>query len=118
MLFVDALLGSLLLISVVLAAPSRQGAHLAHRREGRRSRVNNRLGQTAGPVSDVEYSKNWAGAVWADGNVCDPFLACDSQSYPRPTLEGNVHFCHWYLYCPYPFWVDGVFCCCLGWYRW
>ena len=65
-----ALLSNLLLASAALAAPSsRLGARLARRRENRQSQPINRVESPAGAVSNVEYSENWAGAVWAEGDV-------------------------------------------------
>ncbi|KAG9007962.1 hypothetical protein FRB94_008287 [Tulasnella sp. JGI-2019a] len=66
-----ALLGSLLLASAALAAPSsRLAARLDRRREGRQSKPINRIEpavqELSRPtnVSHVEYSSNWAGAVY------------------------------------------------------
>jgi len=68
MVYAVALLGNLLLASAALATPSRLDARLARRREGRQShpmqtseslesfRTNN--------SNALEYSLNWAGAVW------------------------------------------------------
>jgi hypothetical protein len=65
-----AILSSFLLASVALAAPSsRLEARLTRRRENRRSQPISRLESPAGTVSDVEYSSNWAGAVWGEGDV-------------------------------------------------
>ena len=65
-----ALLSNLLLASVVLAAPSsRLEARLARRRENRRSQLINRIDSPAGIVSNVDYSSNWAGAVWDEADV-------------------------------------------------
>lgn len=65
-----ALLSNLLLASAALAVPSsRLEARLARRRENRQSQPINRVESPAGTVSNVEYSSNWAGAVWAEGDV-------------------------------------------------
>ena len=73
MLFNFALFSSLLLVPAVLAVPSALGARIARRREGRQSQLNSRIEQTAGVVSNTQYSENWAGAVWAEGNVRSVF---------------------------------------------
>ena len=64
------ILGTFLLASVGLAAPSsRSEARLARRRENRRSQLINRIDSPAGIVSNVDYSSNWAGAVWDEADV-------------------------------------------------
>ena len=111
-----ALLSNLLLASVTLAAPSsRLEARLTRRRENRQSQPINRVESPAGTVSNVEYSSNWAGAVWDEGDVCIiPLSTIIHDLILLPT--GNFHHCHWYLYRPHPF---GHQWCCLGlgWYR-
>ena len=110
-----ALLSNLLLASAALAAPSsRLAARIARRREGRQSQPLNRVESAAGAVSHVEYSSNWAGAVWDEGDVCVILMIYDvPQSHLF--LTGNFHRCHWYLHRPHPF---GQRCrLCLGWYR-
>ena len=73
-----ALLTNLLLASAALAAPSsRLGARLSRRRENRQSQPVNRVEAPAGGISNVEYSENWAGAVWAEGDVRIITLARD-----------------------------------------
>lgn len=65
-----AFLTNLLLASAALAAPSsRMADRLARRRENRQSQPLNRVEVPAGAVSNVQYSSNWAGAVWAEGDV-------------------------------------------------
>lgn len=67
-----ALLSNLLLASVALAAPSsnsRMEARLERRREGRQSQPlkavdPSGLAPLTTNASHVEYSSNWAGAVW------------------------------------------------------
>ncbi|KAG8843532.1 hypothetical protein FRB96_003923 [Tulasnella sp. 330] len=64
MVYSLALLGNLLLASAALAAPSsRLGARLERRRNGQQSKPINRLTNDH-EVSNVEYSSNWAGAVY------------------------------------------------------
>ncbi|KAG9316723.1 peptidase A4 family-domain-containing protein [Chiua virens] len=64
-----ALLTNLFLASAALATPSsRLGARLTRRRENRQSQPINRLESTATGISNVAYSENWAGAVWAEGS--------------------------------------------------
>jgi len=69
MVYAIALLGNLLLASAALAAPSRLAARLERRREGRQSQPRHAI-EPAGvqhlstDASNVEYSSNWAGAVW------------------------------------------------------
>lgn len=65
-----ALLANLLFAAAALAVPSsRLEARLAHRRENRQSRLLNRIESPVGSVSNIEYSSNWAGAVWDEGDV-------------------------------------------------
>jgi len=71
MVYALALLSNLLLVSAVVAAPSSSlGARLARRREGRQSKPIQPISPSVGPqpavgnASHVEYSSNWAGAVW------------------------------------------------------
>ena len=98
-----ALLTNLLLASAALAVPSsRLGARLARRRENRQSQPISRVGSPAGAISNVEYSENWAGAVWDESDVrIIPMVHEHAQSHFLPT--GNFHYCHWYLHCPHPF---------------
>lgn len=83
------LLSNLLLASVALAAPSsRLEARLARRRENRQSQPINRLESPAGTVSNVEYSSNWAGAVWAEGDVrITPLIHYHPRSQPFTNRE-------------------------------
>ncbi|KAH0831134.1 peptidase A4 family-domain-containing protein [Lanmaoa asiatica] len=67
MLFNVALFSTLLLAPAVLAVPSGLGPGVARRRESHHSQVNNRLEQ-AGAISNTQYSGNWAGAIWEQGN--------------------------------------------------
>ena len=87
MLFNVALFSSLLLVPAVLAVPSALGARVARRRDGRQSQLNNHIEQApAGNVSNTQYSGNWAGAVWAEGDVRSIFhgLFCDRhRSHPH-----------------------------------
>lgn len=65
MVYALALLGNLLLASAALAAPSsRLADRLERRRNGRQSKPINRLMMDGKGVSDVQYSSNWAGAVY------------------------------------------------------
>ncbi|KIJ67753.1 hypothetical protein HYDPIDRAFT_83658 [Hydnomerulius pinastri MD-312] len=83
-----ALLSSLLLASVALAAPSsRLEARLARRSQGRQSQPIQRLEQPAGNSANVEYSSNWAGAVWdeADGTFTS---VTGTFTVPTPTGSG------------------------------
>ena len=80
-----ALFSSLLLVPAVLVIPSALGARIARRREGRQSQLNSHIEQAAGSVFNTAYSKNWAGAVWAEGVVSNIFhrLFCDRhRSHP------------------------------------
>ena len=64
-----AAFNTLLLASVALAAPSLE-ARLARRRANRQSQPINRVEAPAGNnASHVEYSSNWAGAVWNEAVV-------------------------------------------------
>ena len=87
MLFNVALFSSLLLVPAVLAVPSALGARITRRREGRRSQLNSHIEQAAaGNVSNTIYSPNWAGAVWAEGDVRSIFhwQFCDRhRSHPH-----------------------------------
>ena len=66
-----AFLSNLLLVSVVVASPSsRLGARLARRRENRQSQPVNHVEAPVGGASNIEYSSNWAGAVWDEAVVC------------------------------------------------
>jgi hypothetical protein len=81
-----AILSSFLLASVALAAPSsRLEARLTRRRENRRSQPISRLESPAGTVSDVEYSSNWAGAVWGEG---DGTFTTVTATFTVPTPSG------------------------------
>ena len=62
MLFNFALISSFLLVPAVLAG---------RRREDRQSRFINRVEKSPSAVSnsDFEYSTNWAGALWREGDV-------------------------------------------------
>lgn len=71
MFFNVALFKSLLLVPAVVALPSGLGPHIAHRREGHQSHVSNHLEQNSSAVSNTVYTTNWAGAVWAEGDVCN-----------------------------------------------
>ncbi|KAG8989180.1 hypothetical protein FRB94_010922 [Tulasnella sp. JGI-2019a] len=68
MVYAVALFANLLLASAALAAPSsRLAARLERRRDERQSKPINRLehpASHAGEVSNVQYSSNWAGAVF------------------------------------------------------
>lgn len=73
MVFAFALISNLLLASAALAAPSsgnsRLAARLERRREGRQSQPlkavdPSGLAPLTSNTSHVEYSSNWAGAVW------------------------------------------------------
>ncbi|KAG9029934.1 hypothetical protein FRB95_004730 [Tulasnella sp. JGI-2019a] len=68
MVYAVALFANLLLASAALAAPSSGlAARLERRRDGRQSKPINRLehpASNAGEVSNVQYSSNWAGAVF------------------------------------------------------
>lgn len=73
MVYAVALLANVLLASAAFAAPSTKkstlGARVARRAAGRQSLPNNRitpsgLEPATGNTSHVEYSSNWAGAVW------------------------------------------------------
>ncbi|KAN0091254.1 Concanavalin A-like lectin/glucanase domain containing protein [Tylopilus felleus] len=82
-----ALLSNLLLASAALAAPSsRLAARIARRREGRQSQPLNRVESAAGAVSNVEYSSNWAGAVWDEG---DGTFTAVTGTFTVPTPSGN-----------------------------
>lgn len=85
MLFNVALFTGLFLTAEVLAVPSRLGAHLARRREGRQSHPNQFLQSDASVGSNIVYEDNWAGAAWAEANVCNLFLVCES-TWSHPTL--------------------------------
>ena len=88
MLFNVALFSSLLLVPAVLAVPSALGARVARRSEGRRSQLNNHIEQAAAcNVTNTQYSGNWAGAFWAEGNVRSIFRG----------LFCNRHRCHPHL---------------------
>ncbi|KAG9316264.1 peptidase A4 family-domain-containing protein [Chiua virens] len=81
------LLTNILLASAALAAPSsRLGARLARRRENRQSQPNNRLQSTATGISNVEYSENWAGAAWAEG---DGTFTTVTGTFTVPTPSGS-----------------------------
>jgi len=83
-----ALLTNLLLASAALAAPSsRLGARLARRRENRLSQPVNRVEAPEGGDSNVEYSSNWAGAVWAEG---DGTFTTVTGTFTVPTPSGSV----------------------------
>ena len=118
MLFNFALFSSLLLVPAVLAVPSALGARIARRREGRQSQLNSRIEQTAGVVSNTQYSENWAGAVWAEGNVRSVFhgLFCNRHR-SRVYITGNFYICHRDLHRPHPIWFGRGFCRRLGWHR-
>ncbi|KAF4612504.1 hypothetical protein D9613_012749 [Agrocybe pediades] len=69
MVFASAILANLLLATAAFAAPSRSEERIARRRAGRQSNPNFRLGgESQGALSTnashVEFSSNWAGAVW------------------------------------------------------
>ncbi|PPQ69984.1 hypothetical protein CVT26_013271 [Gymnopilus dilepis] len=68
MVYAIAILSNLLLASAALAAPSRLEQRLARRRAGRQSQpirlLDSGLESLASNTSHVEYSSNWAGAVW------------------------------------------------------
>lgn len=76
MLFNVALFSSLSLIPAVLAVPSGSGARIARHREDGRSQFSSRLRQTAGALSNTQYSTNWAGAILAEGDVRILFSVC------------------------------------------
>ncbi|KAG6374007.1 peptidase G1 [Boletus reticuloceps] len=71
---------------MVLAIPSRLGARLARRRANRQSQIINRLEQVDSAISDVQYSDNWAGAVWAEGDNTFTFV---TGTFVVPTPSGN-----------------------------
>ncbi|KAG8214036.1 peptidase A4 family-domain-containing protein, partial [Butyriboletus roseoflavus] len=83
-----ALLSNLLLLaSAALAVPSsRLGARLARRRENRQSQPVNRIASPAGATSNVQYSSNWAGAVWAEGYGT---FTTVTGTFTVPTPSGN-----------------------------
>ncbi|KAH0827970.1 peptidase A4 family-domain-containing protein [Lanmaoa asiatica] len=82
-----AFLSNLLLASAALAVPSsRLEARLARRRENRQSQPINRLESPAGAVSNVEYSSNWAGALWAEG---DGTFTTVTGTFTVPTPSGT-----------------------------
>ncbi|KAG9316240.1 peptidase A4 family-domain-containing protein [Chiua virens] len=93
-----ALLTNLLLASAALAAPSsRLGARLARRRENRQSQPNNRLQSTATGISNVEYSENWAGAAWAEGDApsgsaASAWVGIDGDTCENAILQTGVDF--------------------------
>lgn len=78
MLFNIALLTGLFLGSSVLAVPSGLPARLARRREGRQSQPISFLKSDASAGSNIEYGNNWAGAAWAEDDVCNIFPVCES----------------------------------------
>lgn len=84
-----ALLSNFLLASVALAAPSsRLEARLTRRRENRQSQPIHRVESPAGTVSNAEYSSSWAGAVWAEGDVCIiPLFHDHPRSHPFANRE-------------------------------
>ncbi|KAG6370714.1 peptidase A4 family-domain-containing protein [Boletus reticuloceps] len=75
-----------LLASTVLAIPSKLGARLARRRANRQSQIINRLEQVDSAISDEQYSNNWAGAVWAEGDNTFTFV---TGTFVVPTPSGN-----------------------------
>jgi len=79
-MFKVALLTNFLLASAVLAVPSsRLGSRLARRREGRQS-------QPAQRIVNTEYSENWAGAVYAEG---DGTYTAVTGTFTVPTPSGD-----------------------------
>ena len=117
MVYAIALLSNLLLASAALAAPSRLEQRLARRRAGRQSQpirlLDSGLESLASNTSHVEYSSNWAGAVWdtyPSVSALVPFI--DSWLM---ALVGNLHVCDWYLHRTHPIWQQ--WCRIrLGWY--
>ncbi|KAG6370721.1 peptidase A4 family-domain-containing protein [Boletus reticuloceps] len=75
-----------LLASMVLAIPSKLGARVARRRANRQSQIINRLEQVDSAISDEQYSDNWAGAVWAEGDNTFTFV---TGTFVVPTPSGN-----------------------------
>ncbi|KAF8886434.1 peptidase A4 family-domain-containing protein [Gymnopilus junonius] len=92
MVFALALLSNLLLATAALAAPSRLGARLERRRAGRQSQPirlleSNHLDNLASNASHVEYSSNWAGAVW-DSYPSGTFTSV-TGTFTVPTPSGS-----------------------------
>ena len=68
MLFNVALLVGLLSAHEALAIPSRLAARVTHGREGHQSQLYSGLDGNANDTTNA--STNWAGAVWAENDVC------------------------------------------------
>ncbi|KAF8444749.1 acidic protease 1 [Boletus edulis BED1] len=83
-----ALLTNILLASAALAAPSsRLEARLARRRQNRQSQPVNHVDGPDGAVSNVEYSSNWAGVLWAEG---DGTFTTVTGTFTVPTPSGSA----------------------------
>jgi len=91
MVFALALLSNILLAAVAFAAPSNSlGDRLARRRAGRQSQPNNRIDsglESFTDISNVEFSSNWAGAVW-DSEPAGTFKSV-TGTFTVPTPKGS-----------------------------
>ncbi|KDR77619.1 hypothetical protein GALMADRAFT_65656 [Galerina marginata CBS 339.88] len=90
MVFAFALLSNLLFAAAAFASPSNRLADRVARRAARQSLPNNRIGsgvEAFTNTSHVEFSSNWAGAVW-DSEPAGTFKSV-TGTFTVPTPKGS-----------------------------
>lgn len=119
MVYAIALFSNLLLASAALAAPSRLEERIARRRAGRQSQpirfIDNGVDTLAANKSHVEYSENWAGAVWDSYPSVRILCHHPNLNLTACCSTGNFQFRDRYFYRPHSLrqlWR----CIGLGWY--